>query len=80
MILAITTTELLADRAQHEATLSAPFDDNLGERIQAMNAIKAINRELERRTPRVFFDRAGHDTFMRAVLMDAGVELIPQQL
>ena len=64
------TSELLAQRARHEATLATPFDDNVGDRIAAINAIKAIDRELDRRAPRIFFDREGHDRFMRAVLTD----------
>lgn len=64
------TSELLAQRARHEATLATPFDDNVGERIAAINAIKAIERELDRRAPRIFFDREGHARYMRAVLAD----------
>lgn len=78
---AITTAELLADRAEHEATLAARFGDNVGERIKAMNAIRSINSELERREKRVAFTTAAqHARFMRAVLMDAGyTDLIPYQ-
>jgi hypothetical protein len=65
---ALPTAELLAMKAEASAVLDAPFDDNLGERIQAMNTVKAIDQELARRAPRIAFDRAGHDKFMLAVM------------
>lgn len=65
-----TDAELLLMRDECEAVLNAPFDDNLGERIAAMNTVKRINTELSRRTTPIQWDPAAHDRYMSAVAKD----------